>query len=182
VRASQDLQDVAAVAVMDAALASARGLDRDALREARAAFDQVHAVGISTEFVILAWSLAIRTALYLGDRVVLDELLVKLDGYPPGHVPPLLRAERNLARARLSAEAAEPDADAALAAAVDQLRAVGSPYHLAQGLLDRADHLAQSGRDREAAVLRDEARAIGERLAAPVLLERAGLGVEVDAG
>jgi hypothetical protein len=102
-----------------------------------------------------------------------------LDRYPPGHVPPLLRAERSLARARQRVSDGDPAADDALDAAIAELRRVASPYHLAQGLLDRADYLAELGRGSEAEVLRVEARMIGERLRAPALLERAGAPVPV---
>jgi hypothetical protein len=125
---------------------------------------------------------AVRGAFSIDDAATVDELLAQLDGYPVGHVPPLLRAERSLARAKQRAAAGEPDADAALAAAVAELRAVGSPYHLAYGLLDRADHLVTMGQADEAEPLRAEVRAVGERLRAPVLLELAGAPVSVDAG
>jgi class 3 adenylate cyclase/predicted ATPase len=179
-RASEDMQDVVAMAVLDGMIAAARGEHRAALQHARVALEHVYAVGISTDVAIFAWSLGVRMALELGDTIALDELLGILDRYPPGHVPPLLRAERTLARARQRVAAGDPDADAALASAIDELRKVASPYHLAQGLLDRADFLTQAGDPRAAEALRDEARAIGERLRAPALLQRAGRSVAAD--
>ncbi len=65
-----------------------------------------------------------------------------LDSYPPGHTAPMLRAERDLAGARLAALDGAPAADAAFAAAVSSLRQHSTPYHLAHGLLDQARHLA----------------------------------------
>jgi class 3 adenylate cyclase len=37
---------------------------------------------------------------FIGDAAVIQELLALLDSYQPGHVVPLLRAERDLARAQ----------------------------------------------------------------------------------
>ena len=171
-RASEDVQDLAAAEFVDALIAAARGELVEALRNARTVLAHAPALGIAHESVLLCWPLAARIAWQLGEDATVDELLAQLDGHPVGMVPPLLRAERNLARARQRAVAGEADADGAFAAAVDQLRAFGSPYHLAHGLLDRAYYLAESGSVDEAALLRDEARAIGERLKAPALLNR----------
>jgi hypothetical protein len=114
-----------------------------------------------------------RTAFAINDGATVAELLAQLDAYPVGYLPPLLRGERTLARAKQLAETGAADADGAFAAAVAELRAVGSPYHLAYALLDHADHLVSLGQADQADGLRDEVRAIGERLRAPVLLERA---------
>jgi class 3 adenylate cyclase/tetratricopeptide (TPR) repeat protein len=176
-RTSEDPQDLAAATVADVVVAAAHGRRADALRHARSALVHAPALGIATEFVLIAWPIAIRFALELGDGPVVDELLAMLDGYPVGHLPPLLRAERRLARARLSAAAGDKGADAAIAAAVTDFRAVASPYHLAHALLDRVDHLVTHGQASEAAILRDEARAIGERLGARQLLDRADSAV-----
>ena len=53
-----------------------------------------------------------------------------------------------------------------------QLRAAGSPYHLAHALLDRAEHLAATGRDATALV--DEAALIGDGLGAVDIAGRLG--------
>jgi class 3 adenylate cyclase/tetratricopeptide (TPR) repeat protein len=172
-RASEDPQDLAIVGVVDAILAQARGELTDALGHARAALKLAPAVGIASEFVLWAWPQAVRNALQLDDRAVVGELLTLLDGYPVGYLPRLLRAERSLARARLRAAEGDPAADVALADAIAELRAVGSPYHLAQALLDRADHLDARGESAAAAPLVEEAQEIAERLRARPLLERA---------
>jgi hypothetical protein len=52
------------------------------------------------------------------------------------------------------------------------LRRLTSPFHLAHGLLDHADHLTKSGDAAGAAPLIEEARAIAERLRARPLLRR----------
>ncbi len=172
-RASEDPQDLSAVAMVDAFHAAASGQRADVLAHARVVLKHAAVVGIASEAILWTWPLAARTALELGDDDVVDELLAALDGYPVGHVPPLLRAERSLVRARRKATAGVPDADSAFAAAVAALRVVASPYHLAHGLLDRADHLTALGQQPEAELLRDEARAIGERLRSRPLADRA---------
>jgi tetratricopeptide (TPR) repeat protein len=176
-RASEDLQDLSAVALVDAFVAAARGQRPEALQHAQTVLRHTPAVGIATEFTILSWPLAVRVAFELGDTAAVDVLLAMLDEYPRGHVPPLLRAEQSLALARQRAAAGDPDADAALAAAVAELRTVGSPYHLAHALLDRAEHLADLGQTEEAALLREEATTIADRLGAAPLRKRAEASV-----
>ena len=173
-RASEDLQDQSIVHLVEAMQAAGRGDLREAMRHAQAVLAYANALGIAAESVCWAWPLAMRSAFAIDDGAAVAELLAQLDGYPVGHVPPLLRAERTLARAKQRAAAGEPDADAALAAAVAELRAVGSPYHLAHALADRADHLITLGQTDEAELVRAEVRLIGERLRAPALLARAG--------
>ena len=119
-----------------------------------------------------AWPLAARTAYDLGDADITAELLTTLDSYPPGHLPPVLKAERALAGARVSAHDGDPAADASFAAAVRGLRDLSTPYHLAHGLLDHAEYLTL--RDPEAAEAAvSEARDIGARLRCQPLLDRA---------
>ena len=86
----------------------------------------------------------------------------------------MLRAEGELARARLATLDAAPDAaGAALASAVAGLRQQSTPYHLAHGLLDHAAWLTAhgDGRTAEAAVI--EATAIAVKLGCEPLLDRA---------
>jgi class 3 adenylate cyclase len=172
-RASEDPQDLSMAGTLDAFQAAARYQRPETLDHARAVLELAPAVGIASEAALWMWPLAVRTAFELGDDAAVEELIVQLDGYPPGHIPPLLRAERGLAKARQRVAAGDPAADDALAAAVDELRAVASPYHLAHALLDRADYLDGLGRSDEAELLRDEARGIADRLGARPLLDRA---------
>jgi hypothetical protein len=172
-QASEDPQDRSAAALVDALRAAARRDLSEALRHAKTLVDLAGAVGVASEFVIFAWPLAVRLALELGDNAAVEELLAVLDGYPVGHVPPLLRAERRLVEARLLAVSDDDGADALFAAAITESRSAGSPYHLAHALLDHAEFLSGAGRPEEADVLRDEARVIGERLGAGPLVERA---------
>ncbi len=83
--------------------AAARGQPQDALRYARATLAHAGALGISHDCPRWAWPLAARTAHDLRDTAAIGELLTLLDAYQPGHLAPMLRAERDLARARLAA-------------------------------------------------------------------------------
>ena len=100
----------------------------------------------------------------------MDDLLALLDAQQPGKLGPMLRAERDLVRARRAARDGDQDA---LAAAVASLRTHSTPYHLAHGLLDHAEQLARHGDPDAAAEAAREARAIGERLRCQPLLDRA---------
>ena len=118
---------------------------------------------------VLAWPLAVRAAHELEDRAALDEVLALLDGRYDGEIPLLVRAERRLAIARLV-----PDPEERVAAiedAVTDLRAVGSPYHLALALLDLAEAQLLAGKDPSDVIA--EAATIGATLGSPQVVERA---------
>jgi hypothetical protein len=181
-RTSEDSQDFSIALVVDTFQALGRGEFREALARAQVVLGYASKLGIASESIVWAWPIAVRSAFAINDASTVDELLAQLDAYPVGHVPPLLRAERSLARAKQRAAAGAPDADAAFVAAIAALRAVGSPYHLAHGLADRADHLITLGQTDEAELVRAEVRSIGERLQAPALLARAESAMKVVAG
>ena len=105
-RASEDPQDKAMVSTAEAFTAAARGQPPDALRHARATLARADALGISPEYLRWAWPLAARAAHELSDTAATRELLALLDDCQPGHLAPMLRAERDLARARLAAATA----------------------------------------------------------------------------
>jgi hypothetical protein len=86
----------------------------------------------------------------------------------------MLRAERDLARARLADHAGDPAATASFATAIATLREGSTPYHLAHGLLDQAQHLSRRGDADAAAAAADEARGIATLLRCRPLLDRAG--------
>jgi hypothetical protein len=172
-RLSEDPQDAAMISLTEAFTAAARRQPSEALRHAQDVLAQVDALGISHQLMLWAWPLAVRCAYDQTDAARAYELLVLLDAHQPGHLAPVLRAEQDLVRARLAAHGGEPAADSAFTAAVGQLRELSTPYHLAHGLLDHAQHLLDS-RDSGAATLAiDEARAIGQRLRCQPLLDRA---------
>jgi double zinc ribbon protein len=132
-----------------------------------------------------SWALAARSATDLGDIGATVELLALLDGRQPGHLAPMLRAERDLVRARLAGRDADPAAPAAFVSAIGGLRQAGTPYQLAHGLLDQAEYLVRVGDAEGAAPAIGEARAIAVTLRCQPLLARteaittAGLRAEV---
>jgi len=172
-RASEAPQVKTLLLLAEAFTAAAGDQHQDALRHVRAILAHADSLGISHGDTLWAWPLAVRTAGKLGASTVTRELLSQLDSYPPGHVAPLLRAERDLARARLAASDGDQAAAAAFAAAITALREHGTPYHLAHGLLDHAQYLRRHGDAGAAAAAIDEARDIGQRLRCQPLLDRA---------
>ena len=85
----------------------------------------------------------------------------------------MLRAERDLVRARLAAGDGDPAAAAAFAAAISSLRELSTPYHLAHGLLDHAQYLTRLHDAEAAEAAIGEARDIAGRLRCQPLLDRA---------
>jgi len=135
------------------------------LRHARVTLAYVDAIGFVHEAMRWAWPLAARTAWELGDGAAARDLLAMLDALQPGRLPPILRAERDLARARAN----EGD----FVAAITSLRELGIPYHLAHGLLDYAEVLSRLGETDAAAAAVGEATAIAVQLRCQPLLDRA---------
>ncbi len=174
-RRSDDVQDAGMVAWVDAFIAAAAGQPMQVLARAREVFARKSELDATHEAFFWTWPLGVRTAFELGDLEAVREFLAIVDSDPVGRRPPIVQAEAALAHARLAAADGE-DIDA-FTAAIDQLRSVGSPYHLAQGLLDLADERARRGLDREALV--DEAVVIAQQLGAAPLLARA-TGVDAD--
>ena len=172
-RASEDPQDQALIAVAEAFTMAARRQPAAALRHARTVLDHAAALGIGHENLRWAWPLAARAAHDLADTATTGELLALLDGYPAGQLAPMQRAEGDLARARLAAADGTPDSGAAFAAAITGLRQHSTPYHLAHGLLDHAQHLGHLGDDQAAAAAASEAAGIAQRLGCQPLLDRA---------
>jgi tetratricopeptide (TPR) repeat protein len=171
-RASEDLQDKTTVGLAEAFTAAARGQPESALRHARGVLAQAGSLGISFDDIRWAWPLAARAADELGDTAAAGDLLALLDASQPGHLAPMLRADRDLARARLTAHDGDQGAAAAFSAAVSGLRELSTPYHLAHGLLDHAAYLTRMGDADAAAPAIGEARDIGHRLRCQPLLDR----------
>jgi class 3 adenylate cyclase/predicted ATPase len=170
IAAGEDAQGRSAMCVAEAFTAMARRRPQDALRHARASLAHAGTLGISFETVRWAWPVAARCASELGDAAAIRELLALLDAYQPGYLAPMLRAERDLVRARLA-----PDEDAAISftAAIISLRGQSTPYHLAHGLLDHAEYLLRHGDAGAAGAAIEEARDIAGRLRCQPLLDRA---------
>jgi class 3 adenylate cyclase len=172
-RSYEDAQSRAQISLAEAFTADARRRPQDALRHARDALACADALGISHESLRWAWPLAARAAYELNDSAAARELFALLDARQPGTLAPILKAERDLARARLAASDGGPAAATALAAAIDELRELSTPYHLAHGLLDYAGHLIRQGEAEAAALAVAEARDIGRQLHCQPLLVRA---------
>jgi hypothetical protein len=171
-RASEDAQDTAMVSIVEAFTAAARGHPEEALWHARATLSFADTLGMTADNIRWAWPLAARTAWELGDTAVATELLRVVDHRQPGQLSPLLWAERDLARARLAAQAGAADS-ATFATAIRGLRDHGTPYHLAHGLLDHAELRTKAGDFEAAAQAVDEARQIAVKLRCQPLLDRA---------
>ncbi len=172
-RSSEDPQDQSLTSLLEAFAAAARRQPADALRHARAILAHAKAIGISSVAPRWAWPLAAHCAYELGDTAAVRELLALLDSYQPGHLAPMLRAERDLTRARLAADDGDEAAAASFAAAIKSLREQSTPYHLAQGLLDHAEYLLASNDAQAAAAAIEEARDLAGRLRCQPLMDRA---------
>jgi class 3 adenylate cyclase/tetratricopeptide (TPR) repeat protein len=170
-RASEEHQLQSNISLLDAWVATARGEPVNVLRHARESFAHIDAIG--SNFLSWPWALAVRAAFELGDPAAVRELLAMVDSAPPGHVPPMLRPERDLARARLAAAGGDPAAGRQFTSAISGLRELGTPYQLAHGLLDHAAYLTGLGDTAASAAAIDEAQAIGRRLRCRPLLDRA---------
>jgi class 3 adenylate cyclase/predicted ATPase len=174
-RASEDPAERTTVAWVEATTAHAAGDQEATLVHARQVLAHVDDIGLRVDIIRWSWPMAARAAYELDDREALDELLALLDAHPIGHLPPILRAERDLARARLTAPTDADEAGRLFDRAITALRRVPLPYHLGHALLDRAE-LLDAGKDAERAQQGiDEAAAIAESLGAAPLAQRIGL-------
>ena len=172
-RGNEDAQTKAEISLAEAFIAAAHRQPDEAFRHAQAVVALRDALGISHECVRWAWPLAARAAHELGDVAAAGDLLALLDSYQPGYLAPALQAERSLSRARLADRDDGQSAGAAFASAIASLRQQSTPYHLAHGLLDHAEHLLGQGDAEGAAAAIEEARGIGTGLHCEPLLTRA---------
>jgi class 3 adenylate cyclase/tetratricopeptide (TPR) repeat protein len=170
---TEDVQVHAALAVVEAFNATAERNSGDALAYARSALTHVGVLGLNHELMRWAWPLAACAAHDLNDTATAQELITQLDAHPPGHLGPMLHAERDLARARLADRRDDPGAGPALTAAISRQREDSTPYHLAHGLLDQTGHYLRHDNAGAAACALAEARAIARQLSCAPLLERA---------
>jgi class 3 adenylate cyclase/tetratricopeptide (TPR) repeat protein len=170
--ADRDPQETAYLDYVWAVVLEAEGDLGGCLTRAQRSAETSTRVGLHSDMFRMAWPLAARAASAVGDDAASKALLGLLEGRAPAELPPVVGAELALARARLLPEG--PARTSALDAAVTVSRAAGSPYHLAQALLDLADSRRSGGGD--AAGLVAEARSIGRALQAPLLTRRADEG------
>jgi hypothetical protein len=170
---TEDQQDQAATATALAASAALAGDNAEALRHALQVLEFGDTLGLRSDTVRWAWPIAADAALALDDRAEVVRLLDWLDGHRPGNVPAVLRAEQQRIRARLLAAERDPGSGEQFEVAVNTLRKLNLPYHLAMCLLDTAAYHGERGDDRQAVELATEAGVIAGRLGARPLIERA---------
>jgi tetratricopeptide (TPR) repeat protein len=171
--ASEEPQEAAFLELALAIGSSYQGRQRDALAHATRALSYGETYGPSHGSIRWGWPIAAEAALTLGYHAEVNRLLEWLDGHQPGHVPPLLRAERIRIWARKLAADNEAEAASAFDSALSAFRDFGSPYHVAVGLVDYAEYLHETGETERAHELAAEAEAITARLGARPLSERA---------
>jgi class 3 adenylate cyclase/predicted ATPase len=172
-RTSEDPQDRASLALVEALVALAEQRPDMALAKAKDALSHVDVIGFGAEFSRWSWSIAARAAHDLRDDGEVTDLLALFDGVQRGRLPRMVQAEVSLARARRAGLAGDANADDQFTEALADLRKRSTPYHLAHGLLDYADYLIGTGERGAADALITEAREIGERLGAGPLVHRA---------
>ncbi len=170
---TEDPQEIAVAASALAAAAAASKEHAQALTQAQHALSHANALGLRNEGIRWAWQLAADAALALDDLAEVGRLIEWLDNHSPGLVPAVLRSEKLRVRAKQLASRHDPRATAAFADAIRALRELKSPYHLAVGLLDQAEHIANVDPP-TAQQLADEADAIARQLGAEPLKQRAG--------
>jgi class 3 adenylate cyclase len=172
-RSSEDPQDLSAIDLLEALHAAATGDHFAALEHAQASAGYEIALGVRAETVRWAWALAARSAHNVGDTATQQKLLDDLDRHPIGKLPLVLRAERDLIRARLTAGSDDAQAARLFELAIEAHRRIPALFHLAHALVDFAEFLRRTG-DADASELAfAEAAQIAERLGARPLAERA---------
>jgi class 3 adenylate cyclase/tetratricopeptide (TPR) repeat protein len=182
---SEDPQDQAQWQTSVATTAMSAGDYGTAVAESRKTLALGDAMGIRSDPIRWSWPLAADAALAMNDIGAAHELVDWLDSQPWGMLPPILRANRARIWAQLLHRSGDAQAPQAFVTAVVALREIGSPYHLALGLLDQAESLAGAGEAVAALALADEARLIAEGLGARPLADRARRlvsGAEVEPG
>jgi tetratricopeptide (TPR) repeat protein len=181
-RASEDPQDLSAVQLIEGLMAAATGDDAAALEHARAAADYERELGFGAESVRWAWVLAARSAHNVGDVAAEQKLLDALDQHPVGRLPLVLRAERDLVRARLTSGADDQVAAQLFERAIEAHRKIPALFNLAHALLDHAELLAAAGDRAGADVAVTEAAQIADRLGAKPLARRAAAASRTTVG
>jgi tetratricopeptide (TPR) repeat protein len=159
--------------VLAAFSAAAKQQWPDALQLARSGLSLGHT--INGENLPWAWALAARAAYELHDSDATRILLALIENQLPGQLAPMLRAERELVQARLAAGEERSDSNDRIATAIAMLRSLSTPYHLAHGLIDQAEHLRTIGDAVAAGSAVEEASGIATRLGCQPLVDRAAM-------
>ena len=176
---SEDPQDQEIVMCVQAFIAAADGRPADALRVGQELLDGDRPAPFSGDPSRWAWPLAARSAHDIGDLAAEAQLLAVFDRLSPGRSP------RSNTPRHCSSEHASPPSTTPPPPAPGTpppstaLRTSGTPYHLAHGLLDHAEYLADLGlgldldHQHQAAAAIAEATAIADRLGCTSLRDRA---------
>jgi len=173
--ASEDVDLHATYSSLTVIVSLGAGRAEEALSTAIAALPlAIEGIGAASDPVRLGWPIGVRAALELERFDDLRRLIGLLTDAPPGRVPPYLRAELSRAQGLIAAaEGRHQDAEAQLTDAIDRLRELGYPYHLALAQTDLARWLIAQERGGEATELLGEAIGTFERLGAQPALDRA---------
>ena len=168
-----DLQERFQYAATRAMLARSKGRWAEALTAAEEAIAGVGEVGVGSQAVRQAYSIAGEAALALGDLGKVQELLALVERVRPGEVPPSLRAQAERLRGLLAAARGEAgEVEAPFKRAAGSFRELGMPFWLAVTLLQHGEWLVAQGRAEEAEPHLAEAGETFERLEARPWLER----------
>jgi class 3 adenylate cyclase/tetratricopeptide (TPR) repeat protein len=179
---SADLQARSAYASLSATVLCAEGRHEEALLAADEALAVLQGLpsGISVD-VKIALGEALESAFALGRLDLADELLTRIEAYPPGKRPPSLVALAARFRAKVAAaRGEEAGVEQGFKTAEAILREHGLTFHLAVAELEHGEWLTAHDRAAEAGQLLAEAREIFERLGAAPWLER-GVALETAA-
>ena len=172
---SDDPQDQGVLWAAQAVAAACRDDEAGTLEYAREALRLAEPLGLNGEPTRWAWAVAADAALDLNDTAEAARLLDWLDGHPVGLVPRLLRAQSLRVRGRMLALAEDDSTGAVFEQATSALRDFGSPFYLAQALLDHAAWRRSVGEHGRAEQLAAEAWEIAGRLPSKPLFERAAV-------
>jgi class 3 adenylate cyclase/tetratricopeptide (TPR) repeat protein len=172
---SADLQERSAYGALSATVLRAEERYDEALAASEKTLDVLALLpsGISVDMKI-AFGEALESALALGRLEKVEELLERIDAFPPGKRPPFLRAQSARFHARLgAARGANGAVEQGFKTAEAIFREHGLTFNLAVTELEHGEWLTGQGRADDAEPLLTEAREIFERLEAAPLLERA---------
>jgi class 3 adenylate cyclase/tetratricopeptide (TPR) repeat protein len=170
---SADLQERASYAAAHAMVLRAEGRLEESLAETEKALGVRFALGPIYPGVKMGLAEAAESALSLGDLDKVRGLISIIDTLPAGQTTPFQKAQRDRFGARLAALEGDTDAvEPAYVAAIALYREIGTPFWLAQSLLEHAESLIEQGRTEDAGPLLEEARSIFVRLEAQPWVER----------
>ena len=179
---TEDPQVIGLISTTRAFISDARNRPDEALAAAQLALEQVaRALAFNGDDGRWVWPLAARSAHAIGDLATERSLLELCESHPIGHRAPMQRAEALLIEARLAAADHDDDAADRFVVAIDALRSMSTPFHLAHGLLDHAAFLIERGETESADLAIGEAHAIADGLGCRPLHDRADRLTAVEA-